>query len=70
MQGLIVENISNLYKIKVQNKIYEANERGKFKKEEITTVVGDKVEIQILDEENKKAVIEEIQQRTTYINKE
>ena len=28
MQGLIVENISNLYKIKVQNKIYEANARG------------------------------------------
>ena len=69
MQGLIVENISNLYKIKVQNKIYEANARGKFKKEEITPVVGDKVEIQILDEENKKAVIEEIQQRTTYIKR-
>ena len=69
MQGLIVENISNLYKIKVQNKIYEANARGKLKKEEITPVVGDKVEIQILDEENKKAVIEEIQQRTTYIKR-
>ena len=69
MQGLIVENISNLYKIKVQNKIYEANARGKFKKEEITPVVGDKVEIQILDEENKKAVIEEIQERTTYIKR-
>jgi len=69
MQGLIVENISNLYKIKVQNKIYEANARGKLKKEEITPVVGDKVEIQILDEENKKAVIEEIQERTTYIKR-
>ena len=63
MQGLIIENISNLYKIKTEKGIYEANARGKFKKEEITPVVGDKVEIQILDEENKKAVIEEIQQR-------
>ena len=69
MQGLIVENISNLYKIKVQNKIYGANARGKFKKEEITPVVGDKVEIQILDEENKKAVIEKIEPRTTYIKR-
>ena len=69
MQGLIIENISNLYKIKVQNKIYEANARGKFKKEEITPVVGDKVEIQILDEENKKAVIEKIETRTTYIKR-
>lgn len=69
MQGLIIENISNLYKIKTEKGIYEANARGKFKKEEITPVVGDKVEIQILDEENKKAVIEEIQQRTTYIKR-
>ena len=69
MQGLIIENISNLYKIKVQNKTYEANARGKFKKEEITPVVGDKVEIQILDEENKKAVIEKIEPRTTYIKR-
>ena len=66
MQGLIIENISNLYKIKVQNKIYEANARGKLKKEEITPVVGDKVEIQILDEENKK---EKIETRTTYIKR-
>lgn len=69
MQGLIIENISNLYKIEAEKEIYEANARGKFKKEEITPVVGDKVEIQILDEENKKAVIEEIQERTTYIKR-
>jgi ribosome biogenesis GTPase len=69
MQGLIIENISNLYKIKTKKETYEANARGKFKKEEITPVVGDKVEIQILDEENKKAVIEEIQERTTYIKR-
>lgn len=69
MQGLIIENISNLYKIKTKKGTYEANARGKFKKEEITPVVGDKVEIQILDEENKKAVIEKIQERTTYIKR-
>ena len=69
MQGLIIENISNLYKIKIDNKIYEANARGKLKKEEITPVVGDNVKIQILDEENKKAIIEEILPRTTYIKR-
>ena len=69
MQGLIIENISNLYKIKVDSKIYEANARGRLKKEEITPVVGDKVEIQILDEENKKAIIEKILPRTTYIKR-
>ena len=69
MQGLIIENISNLYQIKTKNGIYEANARGKFKKEEITPVVGDNVEIQILDEENKKAIIEEIKTRTTYVKR-
>lgn len=69
MQGLLIENISNLYRIETEKGIYEANARGKFKKEEITPVVGDKVEIQILDKENKKAVIEEIQERTTYIKR-
>lgn len=69
MQGLIIENISNLYKIKINNQIYEANARGKLKKEEITPVVGDNVKIQILDEKNKKAIIEEILPRTTYIKR-
>ncbi len=69
MQGLIIENISNLYQIKTTQGIYEANARGKLKKEEITPVVGDKVEIQILNEKNKKAIIEKIEDRTTYIKR-
>ena len=56
MQGLIIENISNLYKIEAEDKqIYEATARGKFKKDEISPVVGDNVEIEVLDKENKKA---------------
>ncbi len=69
MHGIIIENISNLYKIKAENKIYEATARGKFKQNEITPVVGDNVEIEILDEENKKAVIEEIGERKVYIKR-
>lgn len=69
MQGLIIENISNLYRIKSENKIYEATPRGKLKKEEISPVVGDKVEISILDENEKKAVIEEILPRENYIKR-
>lgn len=69
MQGLIIENISNLYKIKTENKIYEANARGRLKKEEMIPVVGDNIKIKILDEKNNKAVIEEILPRTTYIKR-
>ena len=61
MQGRIIENSSNLFKIKTEKGMYEANARGKFKKEEISPVVGDLVEIEILDEENKKSVIESVE---------
>lgn len=49
--------------------IYEATARGKFKKEEIIPVVGDWVEIEVTDEENKKAVINEILERKVYVKR-
>ncbi len=69
MQGRIIENISNLYQVKVQNEIYETTARGKLKKEEITPVVGDIVDITITDENNKKAVIEKIYERKVYVKR-
>ncbi len=49
--------------------IYEATARGKFKKEEITPVVGDFVEVEITEEEKKKAVINEILERKVYVKR-
>lgn len=70
MQGIIVGNVSNQYLIEVENKtIYEAVARGKFKINEITPVVGDKVEIEMLDESKKTAVITKIFDRTNYIKR-
>ena len=70
MQGIIIENISNLYKVENDKKqIYETYARGKFKKEEITPVVGDFVQIDVTDEENKKAVINKILERKVYIKR-
>ena len=69
MQGIIIGNISNTYKIKTDTKIYEAFARGKFKNEEITPLVGDKVEIEITDEEKKVAVIETILPRKNEIKR-
>ena len=70
MQGLIIENIANLYKIRNRKKeIYEAYARGKFKKEEITPVVGDFIDFEVTDEENKKAVITQIKERKVYIKR-
>lgn len=69
MQGIIVENISNLYKIKINNEIYEAIARGKLKNNEIIPVVGDIVEGEILNKEERKAIIEEIKERKVYIKR-
>ena len=69
MQGLIIENISNLYQVKTDDAIYETTARGKFKKDEITPVVGDIVDIIVTDEKEKKAVIEKIYERNVYIKR-
>ncbi len=99
MQGIIIENIANLYQVKpiqlkeeitdkvIENKkiakkvrpqwhkpgtngkVYEATARGRFKKEEITPVVGDFVEIEVTDEESKKAVIDTILERKVYVKR-
>lgn len=69
MQGLIIENISNLFKVKIGKEIYEMSARGKIKKDEITPVVGDIVDVEITDKENLKGVIEKIEERKTYIKR-
>ena len=69
MQGIIIGNISNSYKIKTDVKIYEAYARGKFKNEDITPLVGDKVEIEITDEEKGTAIINKIHPRKNEIKR-
>lgn len=69
MQGIIIGNISNTYKIKTELQEYEAFARGKFKNEEIKPLVGDKVEIQITDEDKKVAIIEQILPRKNQIKR-
>lgn len=69
MQGIIIGNISNTYKIKTATKVYEAYARGKFKNEDITPLVGDKVEIEITDEEKEAAIINKIEPRKNEIKR-
>ena len=69
MQGIIIGNISNTYNIETSEKKYVAYARGKFKNQDIKPLVGDKVEIEITDEEKNEAIIEEIQQRKNEIKR-
>lgn len=69
MQGKIVGNISNIYQIKVENNLYKSYARGKLKQEETTPMVGDIVEIKIIEEEKKEAIIEKIMPRKNQIKR-
>lgn len=68
-QDLIIENISNKYKIKTNKEIYICDARGKLKKDDIKPVVGDRVNIDIINEEEKLGIIEEILPRKNYIKR-
>ena len=49
MEGRIIKNISNDYVVKANNTLYTCKARGKFKKDNITPLVGDNV---TFDEKN------------------
>lgn len=68
-QGIIIENISNIFKIICENELYTCDARGKLKKDDIKPVVGDKVNFEITKLEEKTGVIEEILPRENYIKR-
>lgn len=69
LQGKIISNITNTYCVEANNKIYNCIVRGKFKKEDISPVVGDNVEIEVINEEKIEAVIEKIMPRRNFIKR-
>lgn len=69
MQGVIIENIANLYRVKIENTIYEATARGKLKQSDIKPVVGDNVKLELINEQEKKAIIEEVVERKIYVKR-
>lgn len=61
MQGKIIKGISGFYYVYIKNQgIYECKAKGAFRKQKIKPLVGDNVEIAILDENNFLGNIEEI----------
>lgn len=63
MEGLIIKGIGGFYYVDTGSEIIEAKGRGIFKKDGITLAVGDKVELEIIDEAEKKGVINSIYPR-------
>ncbi|MFU2363107.1 MAG: ribosome small subunit-dependent GTPase A [Clostridiales bacterium] len=62
-KGIIICTSTNTYLVEENEKIYKCLARGKFKKEKINLLVGDKVEFTITNSEKQEGVIEQILHR-------
>ncbi|MCP1102745.1 ribosome biogenesis GTPase [Aequitasia blattaphilus] len=61
MTGKIIKGIAGFYYVHVvESGVYECKAKGIFRKDHIKPLIGDNVEIQVLDEENKEGNIIEI----------
>ena len=63
MQGIIIKNISNDYVVKSKDLLYTCKARGKFRRENITPIVGDNC----IFDENKKYITEILPRRTELV---
>jgi len=66
MKGIITKGIGGFYYIDTVDEVFECKARGKFRHDELTPMVGDKVEITV---ENGKGVIEKIYERSSELTR-
>ena len=63
VDGRIIKGIGGFYYVETSEGLYECKARGIFRKKKETPLVGDLVEISVVDEYEKKGVIETIKKR-------
>ena len=54
MQGKIIKGIAGFYYVQTEDKLYECKAKGIFRNKKMKPLVGDNVEIDILDEEDQE----------------
>ncbi len=69
LEGVVLSNKSNLYKVELNNEVYDCMARGKIKSEDVSPVAGDLVEFEITDCEKKAGVINKILPRKNYLKR-
>lgn len=65
LKGRLIKGIGGFYYVDVGEDIYECRARGIFRKMGITPMVGDYVEMSVLDKNNKIGILENISERKT-----
>jgi len=67
LNGVIIKGIGGFYYVSTERGIAECHARGKMRKQKITPMVGDRVEITIVNENPLEGALEEICPRRTYL---
>lgn len=65
MQGKIIKGIAGFYYIHANGEIYECKAKGSFRNQKVKPLVGDNVEITVLDEDKQIGNIDQILPRTS-----
>ena len=63
MQGKIIKGIAGFYYVQTEDKLYECKAKGIFRNKKMKPLVGDNVEIDILDETDQEGNITKIYER-------
>ncbi|MEG1408279.1 MAG: ribosome small subunit-dependent GTPase A [Terrisporobacter sp.] len=63
IDGRIMKGIGGFYYVDTEDGLYECRARGIFRKNKQTPLVGDRVQISVVDEENKIGVVETLYKR-------
>ena len=64
MQGKIIKGIAGFYYVQTEDKLYECKAKGIFRNKKMKPLVGDNVDIEILDEEDQEGNITKIYERS------
>lgn len=63
MRGKIIKGIAGFYYVQVQDKVYECKAKGIFRYKNEKPLVGDNVEIEVLNEQEATGTITRIEER-------
>ena len=66
-EGVIVKGIGGFYYVSTSKGVAECRARGKFRKQGIKPMVGDRVKITIVDENTMEGAVEEIEERKNFL---
>lgn len=67
IDGVIVKGIGGFYYVSTENGVAECRARGKFRKQGIKPMVGDRVKITLVNENSMEGAVEEIEERKNFL---